>query len=378
MKNISRRDFLRGCLACGLCAGGWAVTAAQAGKPQRMDAQKLQEAAFWQPLADGRTKCTTCPNECESTEGGVTRCNTRINRGGKLYSLTYGYPCVIYTDALEKNPLYHVAPGSSAVATATAGCNLICTYCQNWDISQVGPSKTRNMELAPEDLVRQVVDRNLKWLTFSYTEPVAYLEYALAAAKIARSRNVKVAVVTAAYINPKPLERLIEAADAFSVTLKGYDDDFYRNVCGARLERVWEAIKTISRAKKWMEIVTLIVPGLNDRADGLRQLAGAIARLDQNIPLHYLRFSPAYKLKHLPATPVKTLENAGENAGKEGLKYVYLSNLPGHAAANTYCPACAKVLVERIGFKILKNNIQGNRCPFCRQTIPGLWHPDQN
>lgn len=373
MKSLSRRDFLRGGIAFCLCAGSCSAVRAQIARLAKINDGNLRESAFWEPLAEGRTKCKTCPNECESDEGGITRCNTRINRGGKLYSLTYGRPCVIYTDALEKNPLYHVTPGQNAIATATAGCNLICKYCQNWDISQVGPSKTRNMDLSPEALVRQVTDRGLKWLTFSYTEPVAYLEYALEAARIARRQGVKVAVVTAAYINPKPLEQLITSADAFSVTLKGYSEEFYRDICGARLDRVWESIRIIARAKKWMEIVTLIVPGLNDRPEGLQQLARALAKLDQNIPLHYLRFFPAYKLKHLSATPVKTLENARETALKEGLKYVYLSNLPGHAAANTYCPACSKILIERIGFKIIKNILPENRCPFCRQTIAGLW-----
>jgi pyruvate formate lyase activating enzyme len=280
---------------------------------------------------------------------------------------------VIYTDALEKNPLYHVAPGANAIATATAGCNLICKYCQNWDISQVGPAKTRNMELAPEALVRQAMDRKLQWLTFSYTEPVAYLEYALAAAKIARSRNIKVAVVTAAYINPKPLESLLDCADAFSVTLKGYDRDFYRDVCGAELDKVWETINTIARAKKWMEIVTLIVPGLNDDQKGLRLLADSIANLDRNIPLHYLKFFPSYKLKHLPVTPLATLEKARENACKAGLRYVYLSNLPGHAAAHTTCPKCAKTLIERIGFKIITNHLSAGKCPACGYAVAGLW-----
>lgn len=364
---------MRGCIAFGLCAGSGLKAGAQAFRSEIKSGQILKEAAFWEPLAGGRTRCNTCPNECESNEGGITRCNTRINRGGKLYSLTYGRPCVIYTDALEKNPLYHVTPGQSAIATATAGCNLICAYCQNWDISQAGPSKTRNMELPPEALVKQATDRGLKWLTFSYTEPVAYLEYALEAARIARAQHIKIAVVTAAYINPKPLERLLAVSDAFSVTLKGYAEDFYRDICGARLDKVWESMTTIAHAKKWMEIVTLIVPGLNDRLEGLRKLANAIARLDQNIPLHYLRFFPAYKLKHLSATPVKTLENARETALKEGLKYVYLSNLPGHAGAHTYCPACSKILIERIGFKIIKNVLQENRCSFCRQSIAGLW-----
>jgi len=374
IKDISRRDFMRGCLAFGICAGcGIGASAQTPFRPEMKSNFPLKEAAFWKPLPDGRTKCTSCPNECESAEEGITRCNTRINRGGKLYSLTYGRPCVIYTDALEKNPLYHVAPGQSAIATATAGCNLICAYCQNWDISQVGPSRTRNMELPPEALVQQAIERKLNWLTFSYTEPVAYLEYLLDTADLARRQGIKVAVVTAGYINSKPLEKLISVSDAFSVTLKGYSEEFYRDICGARLDKVWESIRTIARAKKWMEIVTLVVPGLNDRPEGLRTLAAGIARLDPNIPLHYLKFFPAYKLKHLPMTPLKTLENAREAARKEGLKYVYLSNLPGHAAANTLCPACSKIMVERIGFKVIRNVLRNNRCPFCRQPIAGMW-----
>ncbi len=373
MNNISRRDFIRGCIASGICAGGCLGAFAQIGKLAAANDRKPREADFWESLPDGRTKCTTCPNECVSAEGGITRCNTRVNRGGTLYSLTYGRPCVIHTDALEKNPLYHVTPGQSAIATATAGCNLVCTYCQNWDISQVGPSKTRNMDLSPEALVRQASERGLNWLTFSYTEPVAYLEYALEAARIARAQNMRVAVVTAGYINPKPLERLMASSDAFSVTLKGYTEDFYRDICGARLDKVLESIRAIAGAKKWMEVVTLIVPGLNDNPAGLRTLAGKLAGLNRNIPLHYLRFFPAYKLKHLPSAPVKTLETARENALKEGLKYVYLSNLPGHAAANTSCPGCAKIIVERIGFKIINNAVKGGNCPYCKQPIAGLW-----
>jgi pyruvate formate lyase activating enzyme len=371
--GISRRDFMRGCFAVGVLSGTALYSTAQIRQPFSKGRQELKEAAFWEALAGGRTKCKTCPNECESAEGGITKCNTRINRGGKLYSLTYGRPCVIYTDALEKNPLYHVTPGHSAIATATAGCNLICKYCQNWDISQVGPSKTRNMELSPEALVKQTVDRNLKWITFSYTEPVAYLEYALEAAKIARSQGIKIATVTAGYINPKPLECLIAASDAFSITLKGSSEEFYRDFCGAELAKVWETIQAIANSKKWLEIVTLIVPGLNDDQKGLYRLAGMQARLNTHIPLHYLRFFPAYKLQHLPSTPVKTLENARETALKTGLKYVYLSNLPGHSAANTVCPKCSKILIERIGFKIISNAVKAGKCPSCQTQIAGLW-----
>lgn len=373
--RVSRRDFLSGCVLGGL---GLAVTGAspadarRSASAARKPAPVYHEATFWESREGGRVRCLTCPNFCECGEGGITRCRTRVNRGGKLYTMTYGRPCVIYVDALEKNPLYHVAPGSSALATATAGCNLYCAYCQNWDIAQVGPDKTRNMDLSPDALVGEAVERKVRWLTFSYTEPVAYYEYALDAARIARQRGLKVAVVTAGYINPKPLEKLMEFSDAFSVTLKGYTQEFYQKVCGGNLEDVWQTLRLLARSGKWLEVVTLIVPGMNDEEQGLRELARSLARLNRDIPLHYLRFSPAYKLKHLTMTPLKTLEKASRLARQEGLRYVYLSNLPGHSDAHTVCPNCSTLLVERVGFKVLSNQVKNGRCPACGLLIPGV------
>ncbi|MBU4285467.1 MAG: radical SAM protein, partial [Verrucomicrobia bacterium] len=237
---------------------------------------------------------------------------------------------------------------------------------------QVGPNKTKNMDLSPEALVAEARERGLKWLTFSYTEPVAYYEYAVDAARLARSQGLKVAMVTAGYINPKPLNQLIAVSDAFSITLKGYTSSFYKDICGGTLEDVWRCIKTIAKSGKWMEVVTLIVPGLNDEENGLRSIARSLAQLNPDIPLHFLRFAPAYKLKLIPSTPLRTLEKARDAARREGLHFVYLSNLPGHDGANTYCPACSKLLVERVGFKVLNNRVLRGRCPACAHAIPGL------
>lgn len=365
------------CALCGLGAAfapAWLRSAAAAGEgaARRIPVSELKEAMFWQPEAGGLVRCLTCPNECRREEGAVTACRTRINRGGRLYTLTYGKPCVVFADPLEKNPLYHVAPGSEAIGVATAGCNLRCLYCQNWNFSQSGPWETKNMDLSPEALVQRVKDRKMKWMTFSYTEPVAYYEYALDAAKAAKRAGIKTAVVTAGYIHPKPLEELIANCDAFSVTLKGYTDDFYKRIVGCPLNKVWETITALDHAKRWVEVVTLVVPTLNDEESGLRALARSLAKLNKDIPLHFLRFSPAWKLANLPPTPVPTLERAQAIAREEGLRFVYLANLPGHQGANTLCPSCKTLLVERVGFKVLRNGIQAGRCPSCRAVIPGV------
>ncbi len=373
-QHVSRRAFVGQCTACGACAlmGAAAPAAAQWWRKQPAPGSDLKEAYYWESAGSGRVRCLTCPNECLRGEGEVTACHTRVNREGKMYTLTYGKPCVVFQDPLEKNPLYHVAPGNEAIGVGTAGCNLICTYCQNWTFSQVGPDKTRNMDLMPADLVKRAQSRKLKWITFSYTEPVAYYEYAIDTAKLARKAGLKVAVVTAGYIKAKPLEDLMDVADAFSVTLKGYSEAFYKEVCGCPLKDVWTSIKAIAAKKKWLEIVNLIVPGMNDDMKGIKAIADAIARLNKDIPLHFLRFAPAYKLKHLAPTPIQTLEQARETALGQGLRYVYLANLPGHDAANTFCPGCKQKIVERVGFRVLKSHLRNGRCPHCSRAIPGM------
>ncbi|NCC51910.1 MAG: AmmeMemoRadiSam system radical SAM enzyme [Spartobacteria bacterium] len=374
MSGCTRRKFLSVCALGGLGAAcGSAIPPAQ-GRPFRPDRKRVapwREASFQKSLPDGRAQCLTCPNQCVVDEGGITTCRTRINRDGKLYTMTYGNPCVVFTDPLGKNPLYHVAPGNEAIGVGTAGCNLRCTYCQNWEFSQVGPDRTRNMELSPEELVKRAQQRNLAWITFSYTEPVAYYEYALATAKLAKSMDLKIAIVTAGYISSQPLAELIRYADAFSVTLKGYSEDFYRDVVGCPLQEVWKSIAHIARSSCWLEVVNLIIPTLNDEIEGIRRMARSLARLDPSIPLHFLRFSPAYKLKNLPVTPVETLEAAYHAARAEGLNYVYI-DLPAHEAANTICPSCGHLLIQRAGFTILSNVIRNGHCPRCGAPIPGV------
>ncbi len=375
-RSFTRRRFLRLCAATGL-AGASAVVAGERGEVRRRmsapDAAGLKEALFWKPLPGGRTRCLTCPNHCERGEGGISACHTRVTRNGRLFTLTYGRPCELQPDPLAKNPLYHVDPGADALGVATAGCNLTCTYCQNWTISQVGPDRTRHFDVSPEQVVEKAKARNLRWITFSYTEPVAYLEYLLDTARVAASAGLRIAVVTAGYVCPDPLNELIRHTDAFSVTLKGATSEFYREVCGANLQDVVRSLRAITTSGKWLEVVCLVVPGLNDSDRDLRSVASTVARMNRDIPLHFLRFEPAYKLRHLPRTPLATLERARALARSEGVRYVYL-DLAGHEAANTVCPRCGKTLLERAaGFSVIANRLRGGKCPQCSTRLPGLF-----
>lgn len=369
---LTRREFSAACASygAGLLCCPFSQAAAK-DDPRKAPVSSLRPAMFWDRSEDGKARCMICPNKCARDEGGVTFCNTRINRGGKMYSMIHSRPCVLNNDSLQKNPLYHVAPGTQALGVATAGCNLRCSYCQNWEISQTGPWDTRNLGATPADVIRLAKERDLGWITFSYTDPVAYFEYAYDIAKLAQKAGLKVAVVTAGMIYTEPLKALIEVADAFSVTLKGTTGSFYKQVCQAQIKRVWRTIETLAESDKWVEVINLVVTGLNDKEKDFRAIATSVYSLNPEIPLHYLRFSPAYKLKHLPKTPVRTLERAREISLEKGIKYVYV-DLPGHEGATTRCPKCGQSLIERSGFAVLANRIVKGRCSQCRTPIPGL------
>lgn len=241
-------------------------------------------------------------------------------------------------------------------------------------MSQVGPEKTRNFELTAREVVKKAMENNCQSILFTYTEPVIFYEYMLDIAKEARREGIKTAVVTAGYINPDPLRELSKFVDAFAVTLKAFDEKFYREVVGGELKPVMRTLEILKEEKVWFEIITLIVPTLNDDMDSLRKMFHWIRwNLGRDVPLHLARFFPAYKLENLPSTPISTLEEARELALSVGLKYVYLGNVPGHQANNTYCPGCRKTIVERVGFIVLRNHIERGRCKFCRHSIRGIW-----
>lgn len=377
--RLERQNTLtrRQCLVCfahagiGVCGGAYLVNggavSARGG---------LHEALFYKQLGSGKTQCMLCPNVCVRGEGEDGKCRARGNRHGLYYSLAYGRPCVVALDEVAKCPLYHFQAADKAMSIATAGCNLACTYCQNWEFSQAGPDEAKkSYELGPEDAVAKAAEHGADAMAYFYTEPTVYYEYMLDMAKAARRQGLKNIMVTAGYINPEPLEELLPHIDAVTLGLKGWNESFYREYVGGELGHVKATMRLLAQQDgTWWEVVNLIVPALNDNMDEVASLARWVrdtAGTDR--PLHFTRFRPEYRLKRLPMTPAATLTHARETAMREGMKYVYCGNMPGHEGAHTYCPECGKLIIERLAFTVLDSKLNRGQCGYCGCEIGGIW-----
>jgi len=297
-----------------------------------------------------------------------------MNSGGKMKTLVYGKPCAVHIDPIEKKPMYHVYPSSSVFSIATAGCNLHCKFCQNWEISQSEPEKTQNYDLPPDAVVKEALKNKCGSIAYTYSEPVVFYEYMYDTCKAARQNGVKNVVVTAGFINPEPLSELCAVVDAVKVDLKAITDEFYRTVCFGWLSPVLETLKTLRQKNVWTEIVHLIIPTLNDKKEDLSRLAEwVLVNLGPDVPLHFSRFWPQYQLKNLPPTPAETLDMAWHMARKMGIHYAYVGNIPDHEGNNTYCPKDGKLLIRRKGYSVVEYNMDAGRCKFCGTKIPGIW-----
>ena len=297
-----------------------------------------------------------------------------MNIGGRLETLVYGKPCAVHVDPIEKKPLFHYLPGSSSFSIATAGCNLHCMYCQNWEISQRNPESTQNMELLPEAVVKEALSRGCKTIAYTYSEPVVFFEYSIDTARIAHENGLLNIWVTAGYINPEPLREAITFVDAANIDLKGITDEFYRTMSGGTLQPVLDTIKRMKEGGVWVEITNLIVPTYNDTRDDISKLCDWIVEnVGGDVPLHFSRFWPMFQLKNLPPTPEEVLTLAREIAMSKGIRYAYVGNVPGHQGNNTYCPVCKNIVIKRRGYMILEFNMERGACKFCSCKIHGRW-----
>jgi len=295
--------------------------------------------------------------------------------GGKLESIVYGRLVSLGIDPIEKKPLFHFLPKTPTLSVATAGCNLRCNFCQNWAISQAEPADVQSQNVFPEDLVKLAVDKACPSISYTYSEPTAFYDYVYDTSLLARKSGIKNVLVTCGYINPEPLKALSGSIDAANVDLKGFSDNTYRWVAGAKLAPVLETLKVLKANGVWLEVGYLVIPSVNDSTGELKAMVAWTAKnLGKDVPVHFLRFFPENKLTNLPPTPVSKLEEAYRLAKAAGINYVYIGNVPGSKFENTYCPKCGKMIVARKGYFIEELNIVNSRCRFCGQKIPGVWN----
>ena len=320
-----------------------------------------------------KARCTLCPKGCRLDPGEIGDCRVRKNINGSIQCLTYGQPCSINIDPVEKKPLYHFLPGSPILSVATVGCNLHCQPCQNWQISQPSQLPTSGKVL-PKEIVAKAIVWDCPAIAYTYTEPLVSYEYTYDCCKDAHEKGIKNVLVTAAFINPDPLRKLCQYIDAANVDLKSFSDDFYRNICDARLQPVLNALKVMKACGVMLEVTNLIIPTLNDSEEETRQLCGwVVENLGPETPIHFSRFFPQHKLKHLPPTSEETILRAREIAIEAGMQFVYTGNMPSKEGGNTWCPECGNLLIERQGYQVIQNRLKKGQCPNCSTQIHGIW-----
>ena len=321
--------------------------------------------------------CEICPRKCILKEKQSGYCNARKNINSNIELTTFGYCTSLALDPIEKKPLYHFYPSSKILSFGTIGCNMGCLFCQNWHITKVGFDDYKDFlhKLEPVEIVNIALQNKYESIAFTYNDPVAFFEYALETAKIAKSKGIKTVAISAGYINKEPLNELFSYIDAANIDLKAFSNDFYKKYCNASLDIVLDNLKYIkNNTNTWLEITTLLIEGLNDFDDMIKKECDWILNnLGDNTVIHFSAFSPQYKFLNYPKTSAKTIIKACKIAKKQGLKYVYSGNIIDNETSNTYCPKCNKTLIERIGYNVLNFNIVNSRCKFCGKKIDGVF-----
>ncbi len=334
----------------------------------------MKEAMFYRKLDDSRVACFLCAQHCRIDPGKRGLCGVRENRDGTRLTLVYGRLIAQNVDPIEKKPLYHFYPATRSYSIATVGCNFRCLFCQNADISQAPREYNAiyGQPIAPEYVVAQAQKTGCATISYTYTEPTIFMEYALDVAGKAHDVGIRNVFVSNGYMTKEALKAVSPYLDAANVDLKAYSADFYSTQCGAHLKPVIKTIEGMKKRGIWIEVTTLLIPGLNDDPQELRQLAAFLAALDPGIPWHISRFHPTYRLTDRPSTPIKTLHMAREIGQEAGLHYVYTGNVPGDDGENTYCHQCKGMLIQRYGFSIQKISLREGKCLQCGTPLRGV------
>jgi len=375
--QLTKREFLK------FCGASFCVLSSSYlfGFPETSRAQmakkgliKTKLSPYFTSLAGGEIQCELCPHRCRVAKGKRGLCRVRENRDGKYFSLVYGNPCAVHLDPIEKKPFSHVLPGTTSFSLATAGCNFQCKFCQNWEISQAFPEDIYSYEVPPELMVKRAKEIGAHSIAYTYVEPTIFYEYMFDICHLTKKAGLLNVTHSNGFINPTPLKNLCKVLDAANIDLKGFTENFYRELCSGELSPVLETLKTLKQEKVHLEITNLIIPTKNDETSVLKEMCIWIKKeLGADTPIHFSRFYPLYKLKTLPPTPVSTLDKAREVALSAGLEYVYIGNAPGHEAENTFCPKCKKMIIQRTGYMVGEINVKAGRCRYCGKPIPGIW-----
>jgi len=382
---MNRRDFLRwaGLAGTGLALWGPKVWAAEDAAPSvplpgpsvpEDDQRFVRPAMFYDRLEGKRVRCRLCPRGCLVDPGRRGYCGVRENRGGDYHTLVYSRIVALNNDPIEKKPFNHFRPGTMVLSAAAAGCNVACKFCQNWQISQFRPEEVQARFIPPDELVGLAVKNKIPNLAFTYSEPTVCYEYIYETTRLGRQAGLKCVIVSNGFISTEAVTKLAPHLAAYKVDLKAFSEDYYREICSGRLGPVLKTLETLVGLGLWVEIVNLVLPTLNDSEKDIKALAQWVkTNLGPMVPVHFTRFYPMYKMRNLPPTPVTTLEACHETAKAEGLKYVYIGNVPGHPYGNTYCHQCGRLLIKRTGLWSVEAELEAGRCPGCRTEIPGVW-----
>ncbi len=335
----------------------------------------MKEAYLYERLDGNRVRCSLCNHRCLIKEGMKGICGVRENNGGTLTTLVYGKIIARHVDPIEKKPLFHFLPGSRSYSIATVGCNFRCRFCQNADISQMPADHGQiwGDDMTPSMIVDEAMASRSSTIAYTYTEPTIYYEIAVDTARLATSKGIRNVFVSNGYMTEECLEDISHDLHGANVDLKAYSEKFYKEQCGARLAPVLKTIEKMKEMGVWLEVTTLLIPGLNDSEAELREISQFLAGQDPNIPWHISRFHPTYRLTDRNATLPESVRRAKEIGYDSGLRYVYTGNLPGDEGEKTFCHQCGELLIDRFGFSIRKNIISDNRCPKCNSEIPGVW-----
>ncbi len=327
-----------------------------------------KEAMIWETLEDSRVICHLCAHQCTIPEGKRGICRVRESQNSKLYTLIYNSVSSVNVDPIEKKPLFHFHPGSDVFSLGTVGCNFSCRHCQNYEIAAANVDEVSTREITPEESVALAIQHECEGIAWTYNEPTVWFEYTYDSAQLAKQAGLYTVYVTNGYMSERALSKIAPYLDAANVDVKAFDDEHYKQICNARLSPVLRTCERMKQHGIHLEITYLVIPGYNDDLDGIRQFSEWVLDIGADVPVHFSRFYPQYKMTKNPPTPIKTLEDAHRIARDCGIEYVYLGNVHGHLYESTYCPKCNTLLIERHGYNVIKK-LTNNRCPKCGWSI---------